>query len=69
MLIAEHITGPLGMTSTGIGNSPAMTRWGQPASNWNIDALVGAGALRSNADDMLRYLRAMMASGQAQDTP
>lgn len=30
----------------------------QPVTNWDFLALAGAGALRANADDMLRYLQA-----------
>ena len=33
---------------------------GKPAKNWDLDALAGAGAIRSTANDMLRYLRANM---------
>jgi CubicO group peptidase (beta-lactamase class C family) len=33
---------------------------GKPAKNWDLDALAGAGAIRSTANDMLRYLKANM---------
>ena len=33
---------------------------GKPAKNWDFDALAGAGAIRSTANDMLRYLKANM---------
>ena len=32
----------------------------KPAMNWDIPGLVGTGALRSTARDMLRYLKANM---------
>ena len=31
---------------------------GNPVHNWDLDALAGAGALRSDANDLLRYLQA-----------
>jgi len=78
-LVAERITGPLGMTSTGMGgmgatlSSPAMAMGhdaaGKPVRNWNFDALAGAGALHANADDMLRYLQAMMDGGKVVGSP
>lgn len=42
---------------------------GQPASDWDFDALAGAGALKSNINDMLRYLRAAMRGTVERDTP
>lgn len=72
-LVAEQISGPLGMKSTGVGASPALVgghdAFGQAVPHWNFDALAGAGALRSNADDMLRYLQAMMAGRNAAGSP
>lgn len=67
-LVQEKITGPLGMTSTAQALSADMrTRLapghgpdGKPAANWEMDALAGAGALRSDADDMLRHVSAFM---------
>jgi serine-type D-Ala-D-Ala carboxypeptidase/endopeptidase len=38
---------------------------GKPASNWDLDALAGAGGIRSTANDMLRYLRANMGIDQS----
>ena len=40
--------------------APGHTASGAPVKNWDFDALAGAGAIRSTADDMLRYLRANM---------
>ena len=42
---------------------------GKPASNWDLDALAGAGAIRSTANDMLRYLKANMGRGQSSLQP
>jgi D-alanyl-D-alanine-carboxypeptidase/D-alanyl-D-alanine-endopeptidase len=64
-LVRERITGPLGMDMTGIALTPDMDEWlaigharGRPVSNWDIPTLAGAGALRSNMNDMLVFLEA-----------
>ena len=65
-LIRARITGPLKMDSTGIALSPSMkqrlahghTDARQPAANWDLPAFAGAGALRSDAADMLIFLAA-----------
>jgi D-alanyl-D-alanine-carboxypeptidase/D-alanyl-D-alanine-endopeptidase len=67
-LIDQRILKPLGMTSSGTVFSDAMrahlapghNNRGSAAKNWNIDALAGAGAIHSTANDMLRYLKANM---------
>jgi serine-type D-Ala-D-Ala carboxypeptidase/endopeptidase len=76
-LVRARILAPLGMTSTGVvvdaemrarlvpGHGPD----GQPVPNWDFDALAGAGALKSDADDMLRYLKAVMHGSARPDTP
>jgi serine-type D-Ala-D-Ala carboxypeptidase/endopeptidase len=65
----EQILRPLGMTMTGTVFIDAMGAHLAPghddtgkaaANNWDFDALAGAGAIRSNANDMLRYLTANM---------
>jgi CubicO group peptidase (beta-lactamase class C family) len=38
------------------------TPGGAPAANWDFDVLAPAGALRSTADDMLRFIRANLAT-------
>jgi CubicO group peptidase (beta-lactamase class C family) len=65
-LVRSRITGPLGMSSTGIalsadmkprfavGHSPTM----QPVANWDLPTLAGAGALRSTTNDLLIFLAA-----------
>ncbi|MBY0241207.1 MAG: serine hydrolase [Burkholderiaceae bacterium] len=67
-LVHERIAVPLGMQSTGIALTPDIRARlapghdaiGKPAGNWDFDAMAGAGALRSTATDMLRYLQTLM---------
>jgi serine-type D-Ala-D-Ala carboxypeptidase/endopeptidase len=69
----ETILKPLGMTMSGTVFSDAMRAHlaaghdiaGTAAKNWDIDALAGAGAIRSTANDMLRYLKANMGIDQS----
>jgi serine-type D-Ala-D-Ala carboxypeptidase/endopeptidase len=64
----EEILKPLGMTMTGMVFTDAMRAHlapghlytGEAAKNWDLDALAGAGAIRSTANDMLRYLKTNM---------
>jgi CubicO group peptidase (beta-lactamase class C family) len=66
-LVHERIAVPLGMQSTGVALTPAMRArlapghdaTGKPAANWDFDTMAGAGALRSTATDMLRYLKTL----------
>lgn len=65
-LVAEEVIRPLGLADTTVTLSPAQRErliQGHSASHqlarpWDIDALAGAGALRSTAADMLTYLDA-----------
>ncbi|HEY8573586.1 serine hydrolase [Phenylobacterium sp.] len=65
-LVKRRITGPLGMADTAIRLTPSMrSRLAapfdgalQPAKNWDLPTIAGAGALRSTADDMLTFLEA-----------
>lgn len=67
-LVERQILHPLGMKLSGTSFTDAMRvhlapghdENGKPASNWDLDALAGAGAIRSTANDMLRYLKANM---------
>jgi CubicO group peptidase (beta-lactamase class C family) len=76
-LLKERITGPLGMKSTTITLTPEMRARlapghdasGAPAANWDLPAFAGAGALRSTAADMMRFLRANLAAGDAPPGP
>ncbi len=68
-LLQDRIATPLGMTSTTITlNQHQQSRLapphmgdGQPASNWDLPVLAGAGAIRSTANDMLRFAGANLA--------
>lgn len=65
-LVAHRIFDPLGMSMSSTSFTDAMRAHlalghdenGKPTSNWDLDALAGAGAIRSTANDMLRYLKA-----------
>ncbi|HLJ45175.1 MAG TPA: serine hydrolase [Bryobacteraceae bacterium] len=65
-LVRRRILEPLGMTSTSITLSesekarlaPGYNDVLKPVKNWDLDALAGAGALRSTANDMLKFLAA-----------
>jgi CubicO group peptidase (beta-lactamase class C family) len=65
-VVRRTITGPLGMNDTAATLSAIQQRRlvpghdveGKPVPNWDSPTLAGAGALRSNADDMLRFLAA-----------
>lgn len=72
-LIDQGILKPLGMSSSGAVFSDAMrarlalghNNRGDVAKNWHMDALAGAGAIHSTANDMLRYLRVNMGVDQS----
>jgi CubicO group peptidase (beta-lactamase class C family) len=64
-LIKEKFSKPYKMTDTGITFSPEMKErlakghaYGSEVSNWDITSLAGAGAIRSTASDMLKFLAA-----------
>jgi CubicO group peptidase (beta-lactamase class C family) len=65
-LVRARVTGPLKMENTAIALSPGMksrlaaghNEARQPAANWDIPAFAGAGALRSDARDMLTFIAA-----------
>jgi CubicO group peptidase (beta-lactamase class C family) len=65
-LLREEITGPLGMVDTVIKLSSELERRfiqghdakHRPVHAWDLDALAGAGAIRSTAGDLLTYLEA-----------
>ena len=67
-LLALQITSPLHMTDTAVTLTPSMrARFIQgydaahnPAHAWDLDALAGAGGIRSTAADMLTYLEAQL---------
>jgi serine-type D-Ala-D-Ala carboxypeptidase/endopeptidase len=65
-VVRRRILGPMGLRDTAIALTPnlrgrlAPGHDGglQPAANWDLTTLAGAGALRSTADDMLTFLGA-----------
>jgi CubicO group peptidase (beta-lactamase class C family) len=67
-LVLREICRPLKMDSTRITLTPGLKARlalghngaGVPVENWDIPTLAGAGALRSTASDLLRYLAANM---------
>jgi CubicO group peptidase (beta-lactamase class C family) len=67
-LVVKRICDPLGLPDTRINlGEDQRKRFASPytasataASTWEFDALAGAGALRSTADDMLTYVEANM---------
>jgi len=76
-LLRERILAPLGMTDTGIDLPPALkarvaqghTAAGTPTPNWDFTALAGAGAIRSTALDMLRFLAANLPGAATRLSP
>jgi CubicO group peptidase (beta-lactamase class C family) len=76
-LLRIRILDPLGMTSTGIILSESQKRrlaTGydaslQAARNWDFDVLAGAGALHSTANDLLKFLAAVMELNTTPLTP
>ena len=64
--MSKRILEPLDMTSTSITLSadqqkrlaPGYNAGLNPVKNWDLDALAGAGALRSTANDMLKFIAA-----------
>jgi CubicO group peptidase (beta-lactamase class C family) len=67
-LLEEQVLKPLGMRETAIALTPGMKSRliqghdpaHQPAHVWDLDALAGAGGIRSTAADMLTYLEAQL---------
>lgn len=68
-LAVDRILGPLGMTRTRVVFTDDMQRrlakghgpdGSSPAKNWDLPTLAGAGALRSTANDMLRFAAAAL---------
>ncbi|HEX6496092.1 MAG TPA: serine hydrolase domain-containing protein, partial [Acidobacteriaceae bacterium] len=83
-LLRKEVTGPLGMQDTTVALSAAQqSRFltahssnRKPAHAWDLDAMAGAGAIRSTASDMLTYLTAQLhpessvrSSESADETP
>lgn len=77
-LLRKRITEPLSLTHTGIDLDPWMTEHlvpgydvdQNPKQNWNLPTFDGAGGIRSNVTDMLRFARACLhpEGGPLEDT-
>src|SRR5271166_3743971 len=75
-LLQKEVTGPLGMKDTVVALSTEQKlrfitghdMAHQPAHAWDLDALAGAGAIRSTAADMLTYLQANLHPDQLPST-
>jgi D-alanyl-D-alanine-carboxypeptidase/D-alanyl-D-alanine-endopeptidase len=75
-LVEERICRPLGLVDTRVDEHlsvvqrsrmvPGHRRRGKPAAAWPLDGMPAAGALRSSADDMLRYLSAQLNPGHTE---
>jgi CubicO group peptidase (beta-lactamase class C family) len=69
-LLHDRITGPLGLDDTAIDLSPDQQArfatphdaYMQPTKPWHLPTLAGAGAIRSTANDMLKFLAAALDS-------
>jgi CubicO group peptidase (beta-lactamase class C family) len=69
--VRERVLDPLGMASTRATLGPALRARlapghddaGRPTPNWDIPALPAMGALRSSANDLLKYLAANVDTG------
>ncbi|KRA83754.1 hypothetical protein ASD76_06975 [Altererythrobacter sp. Root672] len=67
-LLRERITGPLAMSDTAVTLSPAQAKrlapafdmYMRPAKPWLLPTLMGAGGIRSSADDMLKFAAAAL---------
>jgi len=59
-LVQTRIAGPLGMTSTAVKWAGPMAQGhmlgGASVPNWDLNALAGAGELKSTANDLLKFL-------------
>jgi serine-type D-Ala-D-Ala carboxypeptidase/endopeptidase len=79
-VLDEQILKPLGVTMSGTSMTmsgtvftdvmrahlaPGHDYTGKVVKNWEIDALVGAGGIRSTTNDMLRYVKANIGIGQS----
>lgn len=72
--LRQGILGPLGMDMTGIELNSEMGKWmakghdrqGNVVPLWDLPTLAGAGALRSNVRDMLRFLAANIGEPKTQ---
>lgn len=75
-LLTARVLRPLGLRETVVQLSPALRARlapghdgeGNPAANWDLDALAGAGALRAPVGDLLTFLAANVAASRDSTT-
>ncbi|MBH5335369.1 beta-lactamase family protein [Streptomyces pactum] len=62
-LLADRVLDPLGLAGTGCAAAGQATGYwhGRPRPAWHIPGLPGAGGIRATAEDLLRYLEALLA--------
>jgi D-alanyl-D-alanine-carboxypeptidase/D-alanyl-D-alanine-endopeptidase len=73
-LVRQRILDPLGMSTSGVTLEGDLADWmtkghddaGTVTSYWDAMALVGAGGIRSNAEDMLTYLDAQLGPAESE---
>ncbi len=76
-LASERLLAPLDMRNTAIVLTPEMkmhltqgyTANGEPSPMWTFSALAGAGAFNSNAEDMMKFIRANIEEGSHMSRP
>lgn len=75
-LVQKRITTPLAMSSTVVNAkglekrlAPGHDAQGARVANWDFQAMAGAGALRSTANDLLRFLAANLGLAESPLTP
>ena len=69
-ILKERILDPLGMNDTRVDATPSMKQrmaqgfdaMGTPTHAWDVPTLAGAGAIKSTANDMLKFLEANLDS-------
>ena len=69
-ILKERILDPLGMNDTRVDATPSMKQrmaqgfdaMGTPTHTWDVPTLAGAGAIKSTANDMLKFLAANLDS-------
>lgn len=71
-LLATYIWTPLGMENSYVnekltqGDTATGYFYGRPAYYWKFDCMAGAGAIKSNATDLLKWLDAHISTGHSQ---